>query len=562
MMRPLLSLLAGLLFLTGGAQIWAEDPAPAPAPAAAPAAATPAPAAAAPADAAAPAAAPAAAAAPEKPKTVEERLTAVEAVAKAGSDSANELALNNGTNAWMLTSSVIVLMMTIPGLALFYGGLVRRKNVLGTMYQSFFHCGIVTVIWVVFGFSGAFGGGATNSVPKVDDKGAQVKDDKGAVVMVDEPTASAAFFGGWDYVMLKNVVWTPESKDDKGARVPGSVPGANSDYVASIPFGTLFFFQLTFAIITPALICGAFAERMKFAGFAVFTSLWAIFVYIPIAHAVWGKNGYFNWGFNNNMHGAFDFAGGTVVHISSGIAALIMALFVGKRKGYPNSAMPPHSLVLSFVGAAMLWVGWFGFNGGSALSAGTLATLASVNTMIATAAASLSWPLLEWILRGKPTVLGGISGAVAGLVAITPACGFVTPGSALVIGLIAGGLCLVTATYMKRALGYDDTLDAFGVHAIGGIWGAIATGIFFCVDANPGVKGLNSGLYDAIVAGTHPVVLNQIKAVLLTIVISAVGTTIIAALVKYTIGLRVSAEDEEVGLDLSQHGEEGYVGVG
>ncbi|MBA3936557.1 MAG: ammonium transporter [Planctomycetes bacterium] len=560
-MRPLLSLLAGLLFLTGGSQLWAEEPANASTPAAAPAATLPpaAPAAheAAPADAAAPAA-PAA----EKPKTVEERLTAVEAMAKTGADSVNQVAFNTGDNAWMLTSSVIVLMMTIPGLALFYGGLVRRKNVLGTMYQSFFHCGIVTVIWVLFGFSGTFGPGATTSVPKVDEKGVEVKDDKGVAVMVDQPTAMAGFFGGMDYAMLKNVVWTPESKDDKGVRTPGSIPGPNGDYAASISFGTFFFFQLTFAIITPALICGAFAERMKFAGFAAFTTLWAIFVYIPIAHAVWGKNGFFNWGFNGNMHGAFDFAGGTVVHISSGIAALVVALFIGKRKGYPNSAMPPHSLVLSFVGAAMLWVGWFGFNGGSALSAGALAVLASCNTMIATAAASLSWPLLEWILRGKPTVLGGISGAVAGLVAITPACGFVTPCSALIIGLVAGGLCLVTATYMKRALGYDDTLDAFGVHAIGGIWGAIATGLFFCVDANPGVKALNAGLYDAIVAGTHPVILLQIKAVLITIVISAIGTTIIAAIVKYTIGLRVSAEDEEVGLDLSQHGEEGYVGVG
>ncbi len=465
----------------------------------------------------------AAAAEPAKPApTIEERLTAVESLAKTASDSVGQATFNTGDNAWLLISSVLVLMMTIPGLALFYGGLVRQKNVLGTMMQSFFHCGMVTVVWVILGFAIAFGD-------------------------------AGPFWGGLGhYILLDGVVW------DSAKNI---IPVPNTDYAPSISFATFCFFQLTFAIITPALICGAYAERMKFSAMALFSTLWLIFAYLPIAHMVWGKNGYFNWGFNNNMNGAFDFAGGTVVHISSGIAALIVALFLGKRKGYPQTPMMPHNLTYSFIGAALLWVGWFGFNGGSALSAGPLAALASCNTMFATAAASLTWPLAEWILRGKPTVLGAISGAVAGLVAITPACGFVTPGSALIIGAVSGVLCLFTASHMKRALGYDDALDAFGVHAIGGIWGALATGLFFNVDVNGGVKALNPVLYNAIVDGSHHVMPNQIKAVLVTIAISAIVTTIICLIVKLTIGLRVSEEDEETGLDLSQHDEEGYHGL-
>jgi Amt family ammonium transporter len=440
--------------------------------------------------------------------------------------------INNGDNAWMMTSSALVLLMTIPGLALFYGGLVRRKNVLSTMMHSWILCGVVTVIWVIFGFSWAFGGGPLGAD--------------------GNPTGLAQFFGGWDFAMLKNVV-IDSSLYSNSNRFP-----INLDYAPTINFGVFCMFQLMFAIITPALISGAFAERIKFSGMLVFTVIWFLFCYLPLAHMVWGKNGYFNWGFNNNMGGAFDFAGGTVVHISSGVAALVAAIFLGKRKGYPESPMMPHSLVLSVIGAGLLWVGWFGFNAGSALGANGLATLAFVNTMIATAAASLTWPLAEWIIRGKPTILGSISGAVAGLVAITPACGFVEPSSALIIGLIAGALCFTSTSYLKKALGYDDALDAFGVHGVGGMFGAIATGIFFSVDVNPNVPALNDGLYKAIVDGTHPVVFNQIKAVLLTVVLSAVVATIGLLIAKFTVGLRPSAEDESTGLDLSQHGEEGY----
>jgi Amt family ammonium transporter len=273
---------------------------------------------------------------------------------------------------------------------------------------------------------------------------------------------------------------------------------------------------------------------------------------------VWGKNGLFNWGFGANDWAAFDFAGGTVVHISSGIAALVVALFLGKRKGYPEQQMAPHSIVLSVIGAALLWVGWFGFNAGSALGANGLAALAFGNTMIATAGAACSWPLIEWIIRGKPTVLGAISGAVAGLVAITPACGFVEPGSALVIGLLAGAICFSSVTYLKRLLGYDDALDAFGIHGVGGIFGAIATGIFFSPDVNPNIPALNSALYLEIMKGEQPIILNQIKAVVVTVLLSGVVSTVAILVAKVTVGLRPSGEDESAGLDLSQHGEEGY----
>ena len=430
--------------------------------------------------------------------------------------------INNGDNAWMLVSCALVLLMTIPGLALFYGGLVRRKNTLSTMMHSFSLAAVVTVIWTICGFALAFGGGGW-------------------------------FYGGFaDFVMLKGVAFDPALAAHSN-RFP-----INLDYAPTISFAVFCMFQLMFAIITPALISGAFAERIKFSSMLVFTFLWLPFCYIPLAHMVWGKNGLFNWGFGATEWAAFDFAGGTVVHISSGIAALMCAIFLGKRKGYPERSMTPHSLVLSVIGAALLWVGWFGFNAGSALGANGLAALAFTNTQIATAAAALSWPLAEWIIRGKPTVLGAISGAVAGLVAITPACGFVEPGSALIIGLLAGLICFSAVTYLKRLLGYDDALDAFGVHGIGGIWGAIATGLFFSVDVNPNLPALNDGLYKAIVDGTHPVVLNQIKAVLVTIVLSAVVSVIALLIVKFTVGLRVTETDEEEGLDLSQHGEEAY----
>ncbi len=430
--------------------------------------------------------------------------------------------LNNGDNAWMLTSTLLVLMMTIPGLALFYGGLVRRKNVLSSMMHSFSLAGVVTVIWTVCGFAIAFGG-------------------------------AGPYWGGLsEFTMLKGVFFDPALAEHSN-RFP-----INLDYAPTISFGVFCMFQLMFAIITPALISGAYAERIKFSAVLIFTVIWLLLCYLPLAHMVWGKNGLFNWGFGANDWAAFDFAGGTVVHISSGIAALVIALFLGKRKGYPEQQMAPHSIVLSVIGASLLWVGWFGFNAGSALGANGLAALAFGNTMIATAAAALSWPLIEWIVRGKPTVLGAISGAVAGLVAITPACGFVEPGSALIIGLLAGAICFTAVSYVKRALGYDDALDAFGIHGVGGIFGAIATGIFFSPDVNPNIPALNKDLYMEIMAGQQPIIWNQIKAVLVTVVLSGVVSTVAILIAKVTVGLRPSGEDESAGLDLSQHGEEGY----
>jgi Amt family ammonium transporter len=515
-------------------------------------------------------AAPATAAPASQPKSVEERLAAVEATAKAANDSATSATFNSGDNAWLLTSSLLVLLMTLPGLALFYGGLVRKKNVLGTMMQSLAIACLVSVIWAVFGYSFAFGPGSSHN--QLDDKGSVVKD--GAGLAIQEPNGSASVFGGFKYAMLDKVVTDvdhrlPSMAKDKDGNVAlkdpdanaSFIPGPYAGYAASVPHGTFMLFQLMFAIITPALICGAFAERMKFSAMLLFITGWFLVVYLPMAHMVWGENGYFNWGFNNNLHGAFDFAGGTVVHISSGIAALMACVIMGKRKNYLKEIMPPHNLTYSFIGACMLWVGWFGFNAGSALSASGLATLAFANTHFATAAAAIGWPLAEWLIRGKPTVLGAISGAVAGLVAITPAAGFVTPGSALAIGLIAGFLCFTSTSYLKQAFGYDDSLDAFGVHGVGGTWGAIATGLFFNVEANPGVRALNPSLYTAILNHEHPVIFNQIKAVLVTVLLSAIASAILLLAIKAIIGLRVKDEDEITGLDLTQHGEEGYHGL-
>jgi Amt family ammonium transporter len=444
-------------------------------------------------------------------------------------------ALNDGDNGWMMISTAIVLMMTIPGLALFYGGLVRKKNVLSTMMHSWILCGVITLLWVLFGFSWAFG--------------------QGPVGADGAPTSMAAYFGGWDFAMLKGVLFDPALYTNAQRFV------INGDYAPTISFGVFCMFQLMFAIITPALISGAYAERIKFTGMLVFTIIWFCFAYLPMAHMVWGKNGLFNWGFGASDWAAFDFAGGTVVHISSGVAALMAAIFLGKRKGYPETPMPPHSLVLSVIGAALLWVGWYGFNAGSALGASGLSMVAFVNTTIATALASLSWPAAEWIIRGKPTVLGSISGAVAGLVAITPACGFVDVSGALWIGLIVGALCFTTTSYLKRALGYDDALDAFGVHGIGGMFGAVATGVFLNVESNPAIAALNPDLYRAIVGG-QSMVGHQIKAVLITVVLSAVVATVGLLVAKFTVGLRVTPDEENEGLDLSQHGEEGYHGVG
>lgn len=411
----------------------------------------------------------------------------------------------------MLLCAALVLLMTGPGLALFYGGLVRRKNVLGTMMQSFAMMGIVTVIWALFSYSLAFGSGN-------------------------------AFIGGLHNAFLHNV---------------GLVP--DPDYAATIPLQTYMIYQLMFAIITPALITGAFAERMKFSAMALFTTLWSIFVYSPMAHMVWGKGGLLNASLGGRFP-TLDFAGGTVVHITSGVSALVCALYLGKRVGYPREAMPPHSVVLSFVGACMLWVGWFGFNAGSALSAGTLATSAFINTHFAAATAAMGWALAEWIRNGKPSALGAISGAVAGLVAITPASGFVSPMAALGIGFIAGLFCYAMVVKVKGWFGYDDSLDAFGVHGAGGTIGALLTGVFAISAINPifGKDAAGNAKPTGLVDGNPHQLLNQLVGVLIAWVFSIVGTLILLKLVDLVLGLRVSEEHEQIGLDLSQHGEEGY----
>jgi len=419
-------------------------------------------------------------------------------------------AKSSADNAWMLTSAALVLMMTGPGLALFYGGLVRKKNVLGTMMQSFTLMAVVTVLWGLFGYSLAFGPG--NS-----------------------------FIGGLQHLFLHGV---------------GAQPDA--DYAATIPAQTFMIYQLMFAIITPALIAGAFAERMKFSAMLAFMVLWTIIVYDPMAHMVWGKHGLLNASLGGRFP-TLDFAGGTVVHVTSGVSALVCALYLGKRLGYPKEPMPPHSVVLSFIGACLLWVGWFGFNAGSALAAGSLATSAFVATHFGAAAAAVGWAGAEWIRNGKPSVLGVISGAVAGLVAITPAAGFVKPMPALIIGLLAGVFCYWMVAKVKAKFGYDDSLDAFGVHGAGGTLGALLTGVFAVSAVNPIFKDargntLASGLID----GNAHQLLNQFVGVAIAWGLAIGGTVAILKVVDATIGLRVSEEEEVQGLDLSQHGEEGY----
>jgi Amt family ammonium transporter len=409
-----------------------------------------------------------------------------------------------GDNSWMLMSAALVLLMTGPGLALFYGGLVRKKNVLGTMMQSFAMMAVITVLWAMVSYSLAFGSGS-------------------------------AFIGGLHNVFLRGVGLDP------------------SPYAPTIPLQTFMVYQLMFAIITPALISGAFAERMKFSAMLLFMVLWAIVVYSPMAHMVWGVGGFLNAA--GGRFPCLDFAGGTVVHVTSGVSALVTALYLGKRIGYPREAMQPHSVVLSFIGACLLWVGWFGFNAGSALAAGTLATSAFVATHFGAAAAAIGWSAAEWWRNGKPSCLGAISGAVAGLVAITPASGFVTPISALWIGLIAGAFCFFMVVKVKAVFGYDDSLDAFGVHGAGGTLGAILTGLFANSVINPVYgKGVATGLIE----GNRHQLLNQTVGVAIAWGLAIVGTLAILLLVDKTIGLRVSAEDEATGLDLSQHGEEGY----
>ncbi len=439
----------------------------------------------------------------------EKRLLALE---KQNSDLKTSIASaqTSGDNAWMLVSSALVLMMSGPGLALFYGGLVRRKNILGTMMQTFAMMGVITVLWALIGYSLAFGENTGHF---------------GSVI------------GSFQNALLHGVGLVPDGV-----------------YVTTIPLQTFMVYQLMFAIITPALITGAFAERMKFSSMLLFLTLWAIFVYSPMAHMVWGKGGLLNAALGGRFP-CLDFAGGTVVHVTSGVSALVTCLYMGKRVGFPRVAMPPHSVVLSFIGACLLWVGWFGFNAGSALNSGSLATSAFVATHFAAAAAACAWTAAEWLKTGRPTALGAISGAVAGLVGITPAAGFVTPISALWIGLLTGAFCFLMVFFVKAKFGYDDSLDAFGVHGAGGTLGALLTGIF----ADHHIyeifgKDKPTGLLE----GNAHQLLNQATGVAIAWVLSIVGTLVLLVLVDKTLGLRVSAADEEEGLDLSQHGEEGY----
>jgi Amt family ammonium transporter len=412
-------------------------------------------------------------------------------------------ALNSGDTAWMLTSTALVLFMTIPGLALFYAGMVRSKNVLSVMMQCFAITSMISVLWALYGYSMAFSTGGM---------------EKGV-------TNLFSFVGNFDKAFLKGL-----TVDSLQGTIPESV------------FMT---FQMTFAVITPALIVGAFAERMKFSAMLLFMAIWFTVVYVPIAHMVWGGDGGLMWDM-----GVLDFAGGTVVHINAGVAGLVAALMLGKRKGYPKTPMMPHNLGLTLVGASMLWVGWFGFNAGSAVAANGTAGMAMAVTQIATAAAALGWMFAEWLSHGKPSVLGIASGAVAGLVAITPASGTVGPMGALAIGAIAGVVCFISATKLKRALGYDDSLDVFGVHAVGGIVGALLTGVFAA--SSMGGVGLAEG---RTIAGQ---VMIQAQGVLITLVYTAIASFIILKVLDVVIGLRVTEEEETQGLDISLHDERGY----
>ena len=413
-------------------------------------------------------------------------------------------------NAWILMCSALVLMMTGPGLALFYGGLVRKKNVLATLMQSFAMMALITIVWGLVGYSLSFAEG--NS-----------------------------FIGGFHHLFLRGVGARPEAA-----------------YAATIPAESYMVYQLMFSVITPALITGAFAERMKFSAMCLFLTLWSIIVYCPMAHMVWGKGGLLNASLGGRFP-TLDFAGGTVVHITSGVSALVCALYLGRRIGYPRQPMPPHSVVLSFIGACLLWIGWFGFNAGSALAAGGLATSAFVATHFAAAAAVVGWCAAEWIRNVKPSALGAISGAVAGLVAITPAAGFVGPMAALAIGLIAGLLCYTMVAKVKARFGYDDTLDAFGVHGAGGTAGALLTGIFASSTVNPIFKDAHGNTLAAgLLEGNAHQLVNQLIGVVIAWVLAIVGTLVILKLVDSIIGLRVPEDHEIQGLDLTQHGEEGY----
>jgi Amt family ammonium transporter len=445
-------------------------------------------------------------AAESAPSGVEGRLAQLEAKAAAAP------AINSGDNAWLLTSAALVLMMTAPGLILFYGGLVRRKNVLGTMMHSLVLMGLVSVLWALFGYSMAFGEGN-------------------------------AYCGNpLKHFLLRGVGLAP-----------------NSDYAATVPEQSFMLFQLMFAIITPALISGAVAERMRFSAYLLFTTLWVTLVYFPLAHMVWGKGGLFNWASSGCRAPVLDFAGGTVVHISSGFSALVCALVLGKRLGYPREPMPPHNVVLSLIGATLLWVGWFGFNAGSALNAGGLATSAFAATHFSASAAALSWALCEWMQKGKPSVLGLASGMVAGLATITPASGFVSIPSALLIGLAAGAVCYTAVTRLKARFGYDDSLDVFGVHCLGSTLGMLMLGLLASGQVNDAIVStckIDGQLVS--LAGGGAQFLNQLKGVLFTIAFAGTATFVILKVVNAVTGLRLTEEQETLGMDLSQHGESAY----
>jgi Amt family ammonium transporter len=411
----------------------------------------------------------------------------------------------------LLASSALVLMMTAPGLILFYGGLVRTKNVLSTMMHSLVLMGLISAMWMVFGYSMAFGQGN-------------------------------AFFGNpLAHPFLNGV---------------GAAP--DPDYAGTIPAQSFMLFQMMFAIITPALISGAVAERVKFSAYVLFMLLWVTLIYFPLCHMVWGKGGFFNWALGGKIP-VLDFAGGTVVHISSGVSALVFALMLGRRDGFPHEPMVPHNVVLSLVGTGLLWVGWFGFNGGSALSAGALATSAFAATHFSAAAAALSWAALEWKLKGKPSVLGAAAGMVAGLATITPASGFVSIPAAFCIGLVAGVVCYAAVTKIKSVFGYDDSLDVFGVHGVGSIAGMLMLGFLANPEVNPAIARTfkANGVVISLAGGWHQFV-NQLIGVAVTVAIAAIGTFLIVKLVSGLMGLRVDQEDESVGLDLSQHGERAY----
>ncbi|MDQ0286402.1 Amt family ammonium transporter [Desulfofundulus luciae] len=405
--------------------------------------------------------------------------------------------IDTGDTAFILVSTAMVLLMT-PGLALFYGGMARKKNVLSTIMYSFIAMGIISIQWAFYGYSLAFG------------------PDLGHII------------GNLDWLGLKGVGVEP-----------------NPDYSATIPHQVFMIFQMVFAIITPAIISGSVAERMRFSAYLLFIVAWATFIYDPVAHWVWGVGGWLR------ELGALDFAGGTVVHIISGVSGLVAALIIGKRKGYGTEPMIPHNLPMTVTGAALLWFGWFGFNAGSSLAAGSLTTIAFVNTHLATAAAMMSWVIVEWLRHGKPTVLGAASGAVAGLVAITPACGFVTPMSSIIIGLVGGAICYLAVSVLKGKLGYDDSLDAFGVHGIGGTWGALATGLFASKAVN---EAGNNGLF----YGNPDQVVTQLIGIAASWIIAAVGTFIILKVINVFCKLRASDEEQDAGLDITQHGEDAY----